>query len=187
MNAGCPKDIDGLVEEILVTEGWPAFTDRANDRGGPTKGGITLKTLTNWRLARSGVTPTVEDLKRLEKPEAMRIYRELYVLQPGFDGIADPLLRHDVVDAGVLHGAGWAARRLQEIAGVAVDGLVGPITTAAVNGAEPLALHLRFVARRLQRIVKIARADPGQLAHLGGWTNRAVRFLLDEAAIAATD
>ena len=34
-----------VITDILRREGWPKYTNRAADKGGPTKGGITLETL----------------------------------------------------------------------------------------------------------------------------------------------
>nr|WP_222532573.1 glycosyl hydrolase 108 family protein [Azospirillum sp. 412522] len=48
--AAIPRDpTEAIIDTILRREGWPRYTDRPSDRGGPTKGGITLATLTNWR------------------------------------------------------------------------------------------------------------------------------------------
>ena len=43
------NEIKDCLEKILEREGWPKYTDHPDDRGGPTKGGITLGTLRSWR------------------------------------------------------------------------------------------------------------------------------------------
>ena len=176
-------ELDEIIDGILAAEGWPDFVDHPADRGGPTKGGITLKTLTEYRMARDGAVPSVDDLKNLDEDEARRIYLERYIVEPGFHKIADPPLMLNVIDAGVLHGTGWAARRLQEVAEVTVDGDIGPETLGAVNdGPEgPLALNLRFTRRRIDKCIRIALHDRTQLQWLKGWINRAGRFLEIEA------
>ena len=45
-----------------------------------------------------------------------------------------------VFDFGVNAGQGTSARELQAIVGVAVDGVVGPLTALATKGADPAAL-----------------------------------------------
>lgn len=176
--------IERDIDEIVEAEGGLVFTDRAIDRGGPTFAGITYKTFTAWRLARYGTTPTVEDLRNIKEREVRQIYRDWYIVEPGFGDIEDDLVRLNLIDAGVLHGTGWAARRMQEVVGVKVDGDIGPISKAAINRqAEYPALNLRFVRRRIEKVIRIARADVSQLGNLSGWTNRAMRFLLMEAEL----
>lgn len=170
--------IDRLIDGILDAEGWPKFTNDPNDRGGPTKGGITQQTLSAWR----GKPVSAADVGALTGPEVRAIYREEFVVGPGFDKIDDPDLRFYVVDAAVLHGQAWAARRLQEVAGVAADGAVGPVTLAAVNADDSGAkLNLLFAARRVRKVVDIAVKDPPQVKWLRGWINRSLKAVEHEA------
>lgn len=165
-------DCSDLIESILASEG--GFVDHPADRGGATNFGITLATLGEWR----GAPVTAADVAALTEVEARRIYRRRYLEDPGFDRIADPDLRLVVVDAGVLHGTGWGSRRLQEIAGAAVDGVVGEQTLAMVNGnPDPGALRRAFVRRRIVKIGEIVRRDPSQAVFLVGWLNRATSFI----------
>lgn len=170
-------DLKDLIDEILIAEGWPKFTNRPNDRGGPTKGGITLATLRGWR----GQPVTEADVQALSEPEVRRIYQDRYIDEPRFAEIDDSDLRCNVVDAGVLHGPGWAARRLQEIVGVAVDGAVGPVTLRAVNEADDTGLNLKFSVRRVRKVVGIALHDRSQLENLNGWVSRALKHIEREA------
>jgi lysozyme family protein len=85
-----PADGDArIVAELLKSEGWPRYTNSSADKGGPTRGGITLTTLREWRRA----TVTVADLKALTQDEAEAIYRERYIVRPRFNEIRDELLR----------------------------------------------------------------------------------------------
>lgn len=166
------SDIERIITAVIEREG--GYVDNPADRGGPTNHGITRKTLSASR----GHEATAEDVAALTEDEARRIYRTEFVLRPGFHRIEDPDLRAQVIDAGVLHGTGWAARRLQEVAGVTADGLIGPITLKAVNFAGKVdGLARRFTARRLKKIARIVRHDSTQLPFLVGWTDRATSFL----------
>lgn len=169
--------IDLIIDGILKAEGWPEFTDYSGDRGGPTKGGITAKTLSDWR----GYTSSAASVATLEIDEVRAIYRQKYVVEPGFDGIEDPDLRYFVVDAAVLHGPHQAAKWLQDIAGVPADGKVGPVTLKAVNNAEGCALNLLFAARRVQKVVAIAVNDRSQVKWLRGRVNRSPKAVVHEA------
>lgn len=183
-----PDTIDEIIDGILAAEGWPNFVDHPDDRGGPTKGGITLETLDKYRMVHDRSTASLADLKNLDEGEARKIYLDCYVLEPGFHEIADTPLMFNVIDAGVLHGTGWAARRLQEVAEVTVDGILGEETLGAVNDGPdgPLSLNLRFTRRRIDKCIRIARARPSQLKWLAGWVNRAGVFLELEAELAET-
>lgn len=178
-------EIEGLIDGIIEREGRE-YTNRPADKGGPTKFGITLETLSEFR----GYPVSPQEVRDLQEPEVRQIYRQLYVFGPGFDRIADRILRVAVIDAGVNHGQGWAARRLQEAAGVKADGAIGPVTLAAVNVAEPQDIALRFAARRYQKYANIVvadlkergRLDGTQAENLRGWINRANEMLLMEVA-----
>lgn len=163
---------ESIIDALIAAEG--GFVDHAADRGGATNFGITRKTLAAWR--RRAVA--AGDVRALSEDEARAIYREWYVAGPCFDRIEDIALREQVIDAGVLHGTGWAARRLQEIAGVRVDGIIGPVTLKAVNFAgKTNGLAHRFAARRIRKIARIVAHDPTQLRFLVGWIGRATSFL----------
>src|SRR3990167_11048904 len=100
--------MEPILAHIFQIEGWPAFTDDPTDRGGSTKGGITLAALQAWR----GRPTTKAELRNLTKAEAGDIYRSRYIAP--FEAVEDELLRWQVVDAGVLSGPARAARWLQE-------------------------------------------------------------------------
>lgn len=179
---------EAIIQEVLEREGWPAFTDDPHDRGGPTKGGITLARLRAWR----GEPVTVADLMLLEEEEARAIYAEIYVTGPRFDEITDPLLRGHVVDCGVLHGTDRAARWLQSaIGGLTVDGRVGRLTLGALAMADPhrvglelAGIRIRFLGRILSsnyRERAAGRTSRDQSRFAAGWLNRATHFLDLEA------
>ncbi len=166
------NDLGAVIDALIAREG--GFVDHPSDRGGPTKFGITRRTLRRWRGRDVGAA----DVRALTMDEARAIYRDQYVIGPGFISIADESLRAQLIDAAVLHGPGWAVRRLQEIAGVTVDGRIGPVTLRAVNfAAKPERLANRFAARRIRKLARIVASDPTQLPFLMGWITRATSFL----------
>jgi len=92
--------IPNVLHEILDREGWPAYTEHPNDKGGPTKGGITLRTMESWRGRRC----TRAELKRLQEEEALAILRRRYVEVQGINTLSDGDLQEQVIDTGVLSG-----------------------------------------------------------------------------------
>ncbi len=175
-----------IIDEILDHEGWPKYTNNPNDRGGPTKGGITLKTLSDHR----GYECTAADVEALEESEAREIYSIKYVERPKFDRIADPYLQHQVVDCGVLSGQHRAALMLQEAANdargdtfmdkISEDGSVGPQTIERVNSLDPARVGIALARRRLRFLGRIVARDPSQSVFISGWINRATDFLFAE-------
>jgi lysozyme family protein len=165
---------DKIISKIIDREG--AFVHDPADRGGATNYGITQQTLSIWL----GWDASVADVRALTKDGARKIYRSLYVTEPGFDQIADPPLRAQVIDTGVLHGTGFAIRALQDVLSVEVDGIIGPVTLKAVNIDGRLAgLRARFLGRRLHRIARIVQKDPSQLKYLTGWIDRASSVFIE--------
>ena len=168
---------DRIVAELLEAEGWPAFTDDPRDKGGATKGGITLATLSEWL----GRAATVAELRDLPQATAEAIYSKRFITGPGFDGIADELLRWQVVDCGVLSGPRRAVEWLQFAADVKVDGQLGPKTLAAVNGGKAHRIGLRLACSRARFMARVVERDHDQAKWVAGWIARALRFVELEA------
>lgn len=172
---------DRIIAHILEVEGWPKYTNAPADRGGPTKGGITLATLSAWR----GRPCSIADLQNLQQPEAESIYRQVFIVGPRFDRIVDELLRFQVVDCGVHSGPRRAVEWLQFVVEAKVDGVLGPVTLAAVNGADPHRLALRLAAARVRFLARLIERDRTQAKWANGWMSRAMRFVEMESWRAA--
>lgn len=104
------------------------FSDHPADPGGATNLGITIGVLRSWR----GEAVTKADVRSLTLNEAGQIYKARYwdkveadKLPPGVDLV--------VFDYAVNSGPARAAKALQRIVGVAVDGIVGDDTIRAVH------------------------------------------------------
>jgi len=171
-----------VVGDILRREG-SRFTDHPKDRGGPTRWGITVPALVEYRKYIGGYVPKTKDecresMRTLSKAEARDIYEKLYVERPRFSEIKHPELRALVIDSGVLHGRHRIARWLQGVVGVDTDGIVGSITLGAVNGRHWRQTHKELLARRYQGFSDFVQHRPDQLIWLEGWVNRANEFLL---------
>lgn len=165
-------DYQNLITEIIRREGGDKYTNRPNDRGGPTKFGVTLATLSEWR----GVKCTAQDVQNLTEREAREIYFHRYISQPKFDKIEHHVIREFVIDIGVNSGTGTAARTLQRAAGVKDDGVLGPITLSAVNKFDPKELLLRLVAERIVFLGRLITRAPNQAENAHGWMNRVAEF-----------
>lgn len=161
------KIIDALIER----EG--GFVDHPADRGGPTKFGITQRTLSRWR----GRAASIAEVRELTEADAREIYRADYVRRPGFADIQDAALRGLLVDYGVHSGPRTAAMSLQMALGVAVDGAIGPQTLGALRGQRGAVVYRRVLAERFRRLGRIITDDHDQAAFAAGWMNRVAEFL----------
>lgn len=179
----------GIIEEILRREGWPKYTNLPADRGGPTKGGITLE---SWREYTRNPAATIEDLQAVTYVQACEFYRARYIVNPRFDAITDRLLRELMIDSGVNHGPRHPSKWLQAALGVKQDGAIGPITLDALACADPRALYWRVLSRRVRLYGRLVSQDPAlafardegihlQAIFAAGWNNRAADFI-DAAA-----
>jgi len=163
--------VDRILDDIIRREG--GFVDRADDRGGPTNFGITMRTLSTWL----GREATREDVARLSEMQARSIYEELYIKLPGFDRIANPVLRRLLVDSGIQHGPERAIRWLQHAVHVGEDGKLGPVTLAAVNHINEGATYMSVLGQRIRFYGHIVNKDHSQAVFIEGWLNRVTEFL----------
>jgi lysozyme family protein len=154
---------------VLAMEG--GYTEDPYDPGGPTNLGITLAELARDK----GVAVTADNFAQLRAElialppaTAARIYRDRYWEPAGCPALPPPLAVFHF-DTAVNQGVGAAARMLQEAAGVAVDGLIGPVTLAQA-AAQPVAATLARYAdirrRHYRSLATFWRFGRGWLARV---------------------
>ncbi len=142
-----------LIDRVLSHEG--GYVNNPRDPGGETKYGIAKRSY-----------PGV-DIKALTRQDAIAIYERDFWRRVQGDKLPRPFA-FQALDAAVNHGIGNAVRWMQRAAGVADDGVIGPVTLAAVARQEPADLVLNFNAERLEFYAKLQTFD-----HFGrGWTRR---------------
>lgn len=110
------------------------------DNGGPTNLGVTIPFLADyWKtIARSG-TPTLEDIRKLARPEADAAFEALLWI-PLNCGFLPAGVGYALFDAAVNSGAYQAALWLQRIVGATPDGVIGQKTITAVNATDPVTI-----------------------------------------------
>lgn len=152
-------------EALVVTwEGGATYTDNPLDSGGPTKFGITLATLSNWR----GCACSAADVQALTAAEAYDIYKADYwaaVCGDQLPGGVDLI----VFDSAVNMGPGVAVQMLQQALGIIGDGKLGPQTLAAIAAiTDPSSVIDRVRARRAARYASL----PSYRTFGAGWMSR---------------
>lgn len=164
--------IEEIITDVMEAEGWDKYTDHPNDRGGPTKWGITLKAWGEWR----GHDITADDVKEITEPQAREFYEKLYVIGPKFSLLPNILVPM-VVDCGVNHGVSRASKWIQRAVEVTEDGEIGPKTLKAVGLANPISTYLKVCSYRTSFYGRIITDDPSQAVFAAGWNNRAAKWL----------
>lgn len=153
---------DYFIDRVLSHEG--GYVNDPRDPGQETRWGISKRAYPHL------------DIRNLTRSQAVDIYRRDFWQRVRGDELPREFA-FQALDAAVNHGIGNAVRWMQRAAGVADDGVIGPVTLAAVQRAQPADLVLRFNAERLRFYAKLTTFSTfGR-----GWVNR-VAGNLDHAA-----
>jgi hypothetical protein len=169
-------DINQLIPLLFRWEG--GYVNDPVDLGGPTCRGVTLKTWQTHGYDKTGDGIIDEtDLKRIRQEEVVK-----YILRPHYwnrwraDEINSQAIANILVDW--VWGSGeYGITFPQGILGVAMDGIVGPETLAAVNhfpDQEALFEKIKQTRRAFFNMICIDR--PANKRFLKGWLNRLNSF-----------
>lgn len=146
------------------------YVNARTDRGGPTKYGITHRTLAAHRGVKS---VTADQVKALTLAEAETIYRKSYWTQSGGD-VLPVGLDFAAFDFGINSGPSRAVKVLQETLGVTADGQIGPRTLAAVKAypGGTVKLIRDYCAARMAFLRSLTNPKTGFPVNGRGWTRR---------------
>jgi len=135
---------DQCIEKLLTHEG--GFSDHPDDPGGATRHGITEAVAR--RVGYRG------DMRDFPLDLAKRIYREEYWNPIKADQLPANV-RYIVFDAAVNSGVQQASLWLQRSCNAGLDGIIGPKTIAAAQGADWKDLKAKFLAQRLRFMTQL--------------------------------
>lgn len=141
------------IERVLAHEG--GHVDHPDDPGGKTRWGISQRAYPHL------------DLSTLTRTQAIALYRRDAWTPIRGDALPEAIA-FQVLDAAVNHGVLRAVGWLQQVLGVRVDGVVGPVTRTAAMEADPAALIFAYNAARLDFYARL-RTFP---TFGRGWTRR---------------
>lgn len=155
---------------VLKNEG-STYVDHVSDRGGPTRYGITLATLSKWRHA----IVSAKDVELVGLAEVTEIYRARYWQAIAGDDLKSQIVTTATFDAAVLCGPNRAIRFMQRAIKVQADGIMGPVTLAAANAHPERHFIVPFMQQYSAHLLRSAQA-PGQNLFLAGWIHRTNRL-----------
>jgi lysozyme family protein len=155
---------EAAIPVVLANEGDAYVPDDAGR--GPSRYGITLETAQafypDW---------TAQDIFNLTAFGAEEFYRTAVWERWHVGLIADQALATGVFDRAVNLGPKVIAW-LQQIVGVVPDMLIGPVTAAAVNAADPVATLAALRSRTAAYYQQDVTAHPEKAVELAGWLAR---------------
>ena len=169
-----PITIDQIIDGIIKRES-PAYTNDPSDAGGPTKFGITLRTLRNYR---NNQKLQAIDVQNLTEKEAREIYEHEYLVKPGFSQLRYGQLYVAAVDFGVTSGPDDSIKVLQKVLGVKQDGVLGPQTANAANIRDGRSLCNAFCVGRAIFYANEVQRRPANIKYVEGWIARALSFVV---------
>jgi len=135
---------DQCFDKLISHEG--GYVNDPRDPGGETKFGISKRAY-----------PQV-DIKNLTLDAAKAIYKRDYWDRAQCDKLP-PQLAYLLFDAAVNSGIGQAIRFLQRAVNLADDGVLGPLTLAAVQRVDAESVATRYLAQRLEFMTKLSTWD----------------------------
>jgi len=143
------------------------YVNRKTDAGGPTKYGVTQRTLS----ADLGRPASIEDVRSLTLARAEAIYRKSYWTQSGGD-LLPAGLDYAVFTSAVMSGPAKAVKILQQLVGVAADGIVGVQTVDAVRRYGAIAKLIRAYCDAYMAYLRSIPGSKGFASNGRGWTIR---------------
>jgi len=137
------SNFEAALAHVLKSEG--GYVNNPADPGGMTNLGCTKAVWEEF----VGHPVSEADMRGLTPADVAPLYKRKY-----WDKISGDLLPsgldYTVFDAAINSGPGRAAKWLQEVAGVAADGAIGPATLAAVNAKPVQDMIAQYNDKRLQ-------------------------------------
>jgi lysozyme family protein len=155
------SNFKSALDHVLESEG--GFVNHPKDPGGMTNLGCTKAVWEEY----VGHQVSETDMRALTPELVAPLYKRKYWDKVAGDELPSGL-DYAVFDAAINSGPGRAAKWLQEVAGVTVDGAIGKGTLAAVAAIDKQELIAKYNDKRLQFL----EALPTFATFGKGWTRR---------------
>ena len=147
---------------VLVHEG--GYSNHPKDPGGATMKGVTQRVYDAYRR---NAGKDQQSVARISDAEIEAIYYQQYWMAVRADNLPAGL-DYAVFDYAVNSGPSRAIKHLQEVLGVTADGIMGNVTIAAANAADPRSTIAKLCDRRMRFLQGLGTWDTfGK-----GWSRR---------------
>ncbi len=164
------KDFKAALKRVLKHEG--GYVNDPRDTGGETNYGITKTTARSY-----GYTGSMKDIP-VDVVE--RIYKAMYWDAMSCDSF-HYAIAFQLFDAAVNHGLLNARKILQRAVGVKDDGMIGPVSLAAIRQQPVFAFVSLFNSKRISFYTNISNFN----VYGKGWMNRMsenLRYVAEDMA-----
>jgi len=183
MLSGMETPFEIAIPWIFDAEG--GLARQANDRGGDTNYGISLRYLRNvgdrdgdgyadGELDRDGDVDG-DDIRLVTREQALAFFRRDFWDAARCSEFPPPIAL-TLFDARVNHRPRTAVRLVQRGLRVDPDGVIGPVTLTAALDIDPRDFLVRHLGYRALLYSEIVAADSSQATFLRGWFNRLFRL-----------
>lgn len=161
--------------EIIGIEG--GYSDHPDDRGGPTKYGVTRESARAWGYE--------GDMRNFSLQNARDFYYEEFWTKYRFDEIDDERIQLEIFEQAINMGPNRAVRHLQltynglvesKSERIAEDGIMGPNTLSAINSLQTEEdKECAFTMMNILQgnyYINLVKHVPEQHVFLRGWLKR---------------
>ena len=168
-------DFNAAFEKTMLNEGGFKLVNVAGDSGGRTYAGIAENyhpDWEGWQIIDSG------DMDNLMLTQLVKdFYKTKFWDKLKGDEVEKQQIAESVFDFGVNAGIRTSVKLSQKVVGVLPDGVVGPKTLKAYNGAEEEEFVLKFALAKVARYAAIVDRDRSQSKFLLGWIKRTLKSI----------
>lgn len=163
------------IPHTLVWEG--GYINHPADPGGETNRGITdrLDGKVDGQVDINGDGIGDVDIKNLTESQAKEVYRRRFWDKMQGDKIESQHIANILFDGYVNCGVN-GIKLMQRLLNLKDDGVVGPKTLAAINGADEVTLYENYKDARIDYYLDLAERKPALKVFLKGWLNRINSF-----------
>ncbi len=161
---------------MIFNEGGYVDHTVDGDRGGQTYAGIARKfhpDWAGWDYIDDNDTSSPE-----LKEHVVLFYKDEFWDEVRGDDIISQLIANSIFDFAVNAGVDTASKLAQQVVGERRDGVIGPITLAAINEYDSLTednFLSNYALAKISRYVQIVGRDRSQGKFLLGWLRRSLK------------
>lgn len=163
-----------IIKFFKLWEG--GYADIPEDTGGCTMSGVTIGTFRQYY----GKNKTCDDLQKLTDEQWLHIFYKGFYNKIKADGIKNDSICLMICDFCWMTGVKTAIRKIQRCLGVMDDGIVGPVTLAAINQNDKFVFN-QIKYMRSCHFESIVMNQPKKKKFLKGWLRRLNSIKFEES------